>query len=274
MFESLFQRKSVRQYIEEPLDTDLLAKIQKIINTIKPLYAHIPMKVELIEEGEKIHQIMRGFLGNYGKIKAPHYLAVISEKKEGYHENVGFAIEEAVLRMTEMEIGTCWIGGFFDRKLIGNVIKINENEKTVVLIAFGKEKKGIWGEGLRTFAGFAKRKKIEEIAFWNNLNKSIIEYMDTQPKWKRIMGGVRVAPSAVNLQPWRFIFQENRIDIYAKSGVSPKMSEDSCMYRIDAGIAMQHLSIGCVTEGISGTFERLSCEALPGHIYISSYRIK
>ncbi|SHJ33722.1 Nitroreductase [Geosporobacter subterraneus DSM 17957] len=274
MYKQCFQRKSVRQYMEEPLAAEMLMKVDRIVKKVGLLYNHIPMRIELVENGEKIHAVMSGFLGSYGKIKAPHYLAVISETKEGYHENVGFAVEEAVLKLTELGIGTCWIGGFFDRKLIQNVVEIKKDEKVVVLVAFGKEKRGIWGEGLRTFAGFAKRKKIEEFAFWNDLNGSVVEYMEKHPEWKSIMEAVRVAPSAVNLQPWRFIFREGRIDIYAKSGVSPKISEDSCLYRIDVGIAMQHLSIGCLEEGIEGFFERLACEVFPGHVYISSYVIR
>lgn len=273
MLEAIKNRKSVRQYEAQGIDETLFQKVRDCVNTAKVLYNDIGLRIEVVQDGTKIHQVMNGFLGSYGKVKSPHYLVVISETKEGYHENVGYTMEEIVLGMTALGLGTCWIGGFFDRELIKRVISMAAGEKAVVIIAFGYEKRGMWGEAVRNFAGFAKRKMIEEIAFHQELGKNINEFLEQNPLWQEILACVRLAPSAVNLQPWRMIFKEDRIDLYAKSNISVKSSEDTKMHRIDLGIAMKHLEIACQAYDIPGVFKRQEHDLIQGHEYISSFKL-
>ncbi|WDU82496.1 nitroreductase family protein [Caloramator sp. Dgby_cultured_2] len=114
-YEAIFKRKSVRKYQEEPITVAELEEVYELISRHPKLY-NIDMELHLVENGSQFLDLLKGVIGSYGKIIAPHYLIATSEIKEGYLENVGYALEYIVLKMTEMGLGTCYIGGLYDKK--------------------------------------------------------------------------------------------------------------------------------------------------------------
>ena len=67
-------------------------------------------------------------------------------------------------------------------------------------------------------------------------------------KLAKILEAARLAPSAVNRQPWRFLVREESItlstdDLNDSYGISK---------RLDCGIAMLHIEVACRVHGIAG----------------------
>ena len=86
-----------------------------------------------------------------------------------------------------------------------------------------------------------ERKRAEEIITGNAEADQFIE-------------AVRIAPSAVNLQPWLIGKNGNRYDFYLRhpKSMMEKMIKD--MRRIDMGIAMAHLYIQAKADGKNVSF--------------------
>lgn len=239
LMESIYKRKSVRKYKNEELDENTLNEIAALGNSNIRLYKDISMLVHLVGDGEKIHAISKGIIGSYGKIKAPHYLVITSEIKEGYLENVGFTLEHLVLQLTGMKIGTCWIGGFIKKELLNGVVEIPTNHVPVIVISFGYPNNE--SEITKIIDSSDKRKKLSDFYF-GELND----------EWTSIMNTVRRAPSAVNIQPWRFFKEGNFIHVYSVTRTLMKHLEN--MHKIDVGIALCHLKVALETKGVSFEF--------------------
>lgn len=102
LYTTIFQRKSVRNYDLTLLDDDVLKEIREHFNTLKPLYDSIKTELRIISADDVNLRIMRQ--------RAPHYIAVFSEDKEGYKTNVGFMLQQMDLYLSAKDIGSCWQG--------------------------------------------------------------------------------------------------------------------------------------------------------------------
>ena len=85
LYEAIFKRKSVREYDLTPLDGHTLAEIMAHMSALKPMYDDIKIEMKLVSQKDA-----KGLL----LAKAPHYLVVFSETKDGYLTNVGFMLQQ------------------------------------------------------------------------------------------------------------------------------------------------------------------------------------
>ncbi len=253
MKEEIFKRKSIRKYSKEKVSQELMEEIKEKLSKVTPLYDNIKFQGHLIEDGERLLETFKGVIGNYGKVIAPHYIVVTSEEKEGYKENVGYTFEKIVLWLTGRGIGTCWIGSKIKRELLEKVIIMDEGQVPIILIAFG------YPQDINYFNlemdPAHKRKDLEEIVDGR-----------LDDTWEKIFQGVRRAPSGVNLQPWRFVFKNNKIHCYLKeSFIIDKLANYG---RVDGGIALSHLEIMCKLNNTPITFVSEPEESKSNHEYL------
>lgn len=74
---------------------------------------------------------------------------------------------------------------------------------------------------------------------------------------------VRLAPSAVNKQPWRIVKENNNYHFYIHGkGNFPK---------IDIGIALSHFHLMCKELNLSGMFKKQKPEIESNYEYIISW---
>jgi len=233
--EIIYKRKSIRKYDMTPLEKNTIEGIRKFLAEIKPLYDNIKVEYE-ITEGENV----RGLFA----IKAPHYLIISSEAKEGYLPNAGFLLQQMDLYLQSMGLGSCWLGG------AKPPAKSNLPLNFVILLAFGKPQ----GNPHRSPSEF-NRKPLNEIS-------------DTTDKR---LEPARLAPSAINSQPWYFINEGNAFHVYrVKYGAIKNFIYDR-MNQIDIGIALSHLYVE-----YSDTFRFFTADnprQLKNHEYIGSVEI-
>lgn len=102
LYEAIFSRKSVRKFRMEPVDAEFLAKLRKFLDNISPLDNQSRVEFEIIDNLEK-KQKVKGLW----KTEAPYYLAVYCGEERLSARNAGYAAEQAVLYMTEKEVGSC-----------------------------------------------------------------------------------------------------------------------------------------------------------------------
>lgn len=228
LYDSIYHRKSVRNYKKESLSNEDMEAVEKSISSLDTLYDDICLKVHIIENGQKMRDISKGLINSYSNLKAPHYMIIASEEKDDYLENIGYALEKVVLELTTMGIGTCWIGAPINEELLKNIISIDNGQKPIIGIAFGYPEDKF--DFMKKIVRAGKRKSKEEFSFG-----------DFDSTWNKMLEAVKHAPSAMNSQPWRIFKQKDSADVYiVKRNVLKSIEPTN---HIDAGIALRHLKV-------------------------------
>lgn len=253
MIEAINSRKSVRNYKTEGLSQEHLQKVKNIINEANPLHYNIPIEVFLIEEGEKIRNTSKGIVGKYTQVKAPHYLAFTSETMEGHLENIGFIGEEIVLKLTELGIGTCWVGAAIKEDEFKNIVNVHPNQSYVILVAFGYP-----------------TSELTSVANRKRLDKSKVVSGTYEEQYETIVQSFIDAPSAVNSQPWKLLIDHNKFHLYLENRnfLTKKLLKD--MNHIDMGIGVNHLYNSALELGYKVELTQVPHSEVPGALYIIS----
>lgn len=168
LYDAIFHRKSVRKYDGAPLTDQAIAELHEFMQEAKPLLPEIETEFKLMLPGDI-------------KTNAPHAVCLYSEKKDGWRMNAGFLMEQVDLYLSANNIGACWLGTTKPEK--GRVAPPAGMEWAATL-GFGTPAQPMHRETAEEF----KRKSLNEISGVTDLF--------------HILEAVRLAPSAINKQPW------------------------------------------------------------------------
>jgi nitroreductase len=244
---AIFQRRSRRQYDSTPLEPAQMNDLETICREFRPFPE---ARAELINASPD--EILRGAIGSYGKIKgAPTLIAFIGDMSDPHvQEKVGYTGEGIILEATAMGLSTCWVGGslFFNRGAAGRCVGIGSNERVLAVTPVGHPVKDFTLEerAMTAFGLFHVRKPLEEMV--TGLGQS------EWPYWvKSALEAARLAPSAINRQPWRFHVEHDSITV-SLDNPSPNFGISR---RLDCGIAMLHIEVAALDSLVSGRWELL-----------------
>ena len=139
---------------------------------------------------------------------------IIDEKAPNARFHAGISGEAFTLEAVSLGLGTCWLYNF---KAAGVQVPLQAGEKVVALIAVG----------IPALEGkLRKRKKLSDICQGDP---------NTWPLWAyQAAECVRVAPSAMNRQPWRLLHVGQTVVLQRA-----RLGDD-----LELGIALLHLSLG------------------------------
>jgi len=162
-----------------------------------------------------------------------------------------------VLLATGLGIGTCWLGGTFDRASFENHFTLKDNEKLVILIAMGykKNKQSMIESTMRILAKSNQRKQASELFFDGNIDTALD--LSTIDSYANVLEMVRIAPSASNKQPWRIVKDNEYYHFYCcRTPGYGIMNYD--LQRNDIGIAMCHFEYAARALNLKGKWEERS----------------
>ncbi|MFC1914917.1 nitroreductase family protein [Chloroflexota bacterium] len=239
------KRRSRRQFKPRPLETKTLDQINSSCNDFRPFPGARSVFVT-----DKPETVFKGAIGPYGKVKnAPAFVAFIGNMENPkVHEQVGYSGEGIILESEAMNLATCWVAGFFRRKAVESLIKISKNERVMAITPIGYATKSqSLEERLMTGFGLSHRRK-ELSGLVTGLDES------EWPQWIKIsLEAARLAPSAVNRQPWRFHIEPDAITV----SVNVMKREYGISKRLCCGIAMLHIETAALYCGVKGHWEFL-----------------
>lgn len=244
-YDAIFQRRSRRQFEKRQIDSGILERLDSVCNEFRPFPG---ARAVLLNQSPD--NVFKGAIGKYGKIKdAPSCIVFIGSADDAYtNEKTGFIGEGIILEATALGLATCWVAGFFRPQVAAEVAEISVNEKVLAVSPVGYAIEN-WTLEEKIMSGFGRshrRKPLNELitGFHENmLNESI----------KTILEAARLAPSAVNRQPWRFKIETDGITI-STDNIRDTFSISK---RLDCGIAMLHIEIAASRCGITGKWEFL-----------------
>ena len=239
-------RKSRRVYGTRQINPADLKRLEEHCHDFRP---YPEVRSVLVTTNPDL--IFKGAVGTYGKIKGATALAAFVGAMEGpqVNEKLGYLGESLILEATSMGLDTCWVGGFFRPEVVAELAHVRPGEQVLAVTPLGYARDSISLEE-KIMTGFGRthrRKPLAELV--SGLEEA------SWPAWvKKALEAARVAPSAVNRQPWRFEVAEDNITV----AVDSIKDTYGIAKRLDCGIAMLHLELGAMAGGVSGTWEFLS----------------
>ena len=251
LYDAIFYRKTIKSYSEKRIKRPLLEEINRLCGSITYLNNDLNIKAHLIERGHLIH-----FSVGKESIKAPHYILVTSNKGEDYLQNVGFAMEELILELTCLGVGSTWLQCKLKREDVEEFMQLdeidlededyeNKIDHPVSLLAIGYPDRyeSLFRKNKRSY----DRKKIKDIC--KNFN----------PKWNEVFERVRVSPSAMNYQPWSFKEKDYGFDLY--ECIPKKRYKIEEENKISMGIALRHFDICCKENNLNVEYVKKTVKA-------------
>lgn len=150
---------------------------------------------------------------------ASHYILAYCTTDSGAYANVGYVLQNADLYLQSKGYGSCWLG----------MAKPSESDRAYcIMLAFGK-------------TNVPARRNVEE---FKRLPMGEISNADNA-----IAQAARLAPSAVNSQPWKLDFSDGKVTIrYFGRGVTQLMLKKK-LNKIDLGIITRHVKVALENEG-------------------------
>lgn len=266
------ERCSVRTYINKPVENDLKEKIIEYANSLQnPFGPKIRFKFiekNLSENGEK--------LGTYGFIKGANlYLGAAVPKEKCAQEALGYDFEQLILYITDLGLGTCWLGGTFNKDAFAQEMNLSENELFSIItpVGYPASRLRIAEKVFRRSLNADNRFDWDNLFFYKDLSTPLTKKKAEEYEYPLEM--LRLSPSAKNKQPWKVVFDGKAfhfIQIYAHADNDGSGVE---MHRIDMGIALSHFHLAAVEKNLSGRFEKCSLpfELEEGCAHITSWII-
>ena len=218
MHSAIKNRVSRRKFEKEPItDSDK----ESIISLINHLNEASCLTMKFLEDGSGAFGKLSKSYGLFTNVRS---LVLMKGKKEDkdLKEKIGYYGEELVLAITDLGLGTCWVGGTFDKE----ELVIDSSDELVCVIVVGKVADSSLTEKMVRSAMHRKMKGMEER----------IVSSEPLPKWvEKGMNAVLLAPSAKNTQKAMFKYENNVL--------SAEIVNDYPMDMIDLGIAKKHFEI-------------------------------
>lgn len=208
LLEAIEARHSVRQYIEKPLEEDVINALNEKIDELNKASG---LHFQLVANEPKAFD---SFMAHYGKFKGvTNYFALVGPR--GKEEEIGYYGEKLVLFAQQLGLNTCWVAMSYQK--VRSAYKLDKGEKLYVVVGTGYGKI----RGLHH-----KSKKPEDVA---------PDY-ESAPEWFK--KGVRcalLAPTAMNQQKFTIKLVEGKPVFKCPIGIQTKT---------DLGIVKCHFEIG------------------------------
>ena len=200
------------------------------------------------------------------------YMTGKAKKAEHLEEAFGYSFEKIVLYAQSLGVGTTWIAGTMDRKAFERAIDLKDDEVMPCISPLGYPAAKMAFREIMMRKGIKAdtRKDNRELFFDEEYNKPLI----IAENMKDVFEGIRLAPSAVNKQPWRIIRKGNSYHFYLKQELKGEGTLD--IQKIDIGIALCHFDLLTKQKGF---LAKLSLEdpgiSVPDNVrYIATFTIQ
>ncbi|MGM9969489.1 MAG: nitroreductase family protein [Anaeroplasma sp.] len=210
IIDAIKQRHSVRQYLDKPIENDILNELKnEIVECNKESGLHIQL---VINESKAFDS----FMAHYGKFSGvQNYIVLIGKKDKNLDELCGYYGERLVLKAQQLGLNTCWVAMTY--KKVPSAFVMDKGEKLTVVISLGYGK---------TQGVSHKIKTIEQVSNTSS---------DTPDWFKNGIELALLAPTAMNQQKFKFIYNNGNVTLKAGVGFYSK---------VDLGIVKYHFEIG------------------------------
>ncbi len=218
MRRAIENRISRRKFEKQPIADQEKGKIISLINELNEASG---LAMAFLEDGSNAFQKLSKSYGLFTNVRS---IILMKGKKqlENLKERVGYYGEDLVLAITDLGLGTCWVGGTFDK----NEFIFDDSEELVCVVLVG------------VVAGTSLKEKMVRSAMHRKTKTIEQRIISDQPLPQWVQNGMKavlLAPSAINTQKAMFKYENNI--------VSAQIADDYVFDLVDLGIAKKHFEI-------------------------------
>jgi hypothetical protein len=258
--DSIKKRFSCRTYKSVPIKEGDQQKLRDflLINGKGPFGNRV--RFELIDLAANERDEIKT-LATYGVIKgASMFIVGAVAKGSRAMEDYGYCMEKNILMATSLGLGTCWLGGMFNRS--GSATRIHKRDEEVVPaitpVGYLSDRKSIQDSAIRFIAKSNSRKAWEEIFFHGDTRNLLTR--SVAGAYELPLECVRIGPSASNKQPWRINKDRDKDVFHFYISRTPGYAEkypDVSLQDVDMGIAMCHFEVALQEMNQRGSWENV-----------------
>ena len=244
-------RKSVREFADKKVPASALAEIEAYYQ--KSCQRLVPeLETKLCVFGEEAKAALEGAAGYKSfLVGAPNYLVLLSAKGDLAVENAGYMMEDIVLKLTDMDLGCCWLT-FTDSEKVKAALKIDSALGLAAIVAFGQGVKTTKRLRVNILSMskvdisaqrqyFAPKHGLHDMVFmntWGNC-EGVDEYIGFYDDmlWEAFYAAAQ-SPSYLNRQPYGFIIHDGQITLVK----APDSYTDEIDGKLGLGIVLLHFT--------------------------------
>lgn len=245
----LKNRRSVRDFKKKKADEETLKKLRGYLQVLEKEDKDGSIKFNLYENGPKLYESFEDLGGYSGiMIQSPHYVSLgILNREDKTIINSAYLMEKLISELNKLGLETCWVS-IHDVEESERVKALGENKGEVnylLAIGYSKPKNPFVNEPV------SERIGVDELVYTGEIGKyADIEELDNRGL-SDLFYYIRFAPSARNMQPWRFLLDDNKATLLLQN------KEGESLNLMDAGIIMYYFEVLGGSIGINSKWELL-----------------
>jgi len=174
IIEIIKERSSRRSYTPQPVEAEKLGALRDFFVALKGPFGGGARFVILDTTGWGEGKI--NALGTYGTIQGAR-LFIVGIIRRGEHdmEDFGCQFEKIILRATDLGLGTCWIGGIFNRSRFADKAGVREDEvlPAISSLGYAAQKRSVADSIVRWSAGSRNRRPWHQLFFHGSFEMAL-----------------------------------------------------------------------------------------------------
>ena len=278
VIDSIKQRCSVRSYDTRPIESLVRDQITEFLrtNTSGPLGSKV--RFELVEVPLDNPEQLKEF-GTYGMIRGAHvFISGAVVRNSQAMEDFGYCMEQNILMVTGLGLGTCWLGGTLKRSTFADRMNLAADEliPAVTPLGYALDKRPLRDSIIRFAVGARSRKPFSQLFF----DTAIDRPLSGSPEDPIVFAleCVRRGPSASNKQPWRIVRGADKRSFHFYIKPDPLYEArfgEIRIQHVDMGISMCHFEAALKDQGIAGKWDNSEMPIVMDDLeYVTSFSLE
>ena len=235
-------RRSVRSFDGKGVSAQERQALLDFIGTIENPY-NIPVSFRLLDAAEH-------GLGSKVIVGEELYVGARVAKVPHGEEAFGYAFEQLVLFAQSLGLGTTWIGGTMNRSLFEKAMELGDGERMPCVSPLGHpaDKMSLRETMMRKSVKADERRPFEALFFDGDFDTPLSQV--GAGALREPLEAVRLAPSAVNWQPWRAVRTAEGVHFYERRSKGFVSEAAGDLQKVDLGIALCHFGLTAKENGL------------------------
>jgi nitroreductase len=257
MIEAMKRRVSVRSYADRPVEQSVKDQIRDLLEAHSTGPFGNRVRLSLVDLSD-LEQAETRQLGTYGFIRGARlYVVSVVNYGPSAMQDTGYCLEQVIVRMTELGLGTCWLGGTFKRASFARRLSLSDDEVIPAIspVGYARDKRTVRERVLRRLVGADQRKPWAALFLEDAMDRPLPR--DAAGEYATPLECLRLAPSASNGQPWRIVKSKDANVFHFFLKRTPgyaRFLRGLDLQLVDMGIAMCHFELASHESGLKGTW--------------------
>ena len=241
--ELIRSRKSVRSFDGAPLRPEDREKLEAYLARVETPFG-IPMEFRILDAKAQ---------GLSSPVVTGTELYAAGKLRRGSMAELafGFAFEEFILYALSLGVGTVWIAGTMDRPAFERAMELADGEcmPAVTPLGYPARRRSLRDAAMRRAIRADSRAPFETLFFRDSFDQPMAP--EEAGTYREALELLRLAPSAVNKQPWRVVRGGDAFHFFLKRSLPANQKSD--VQRLDIGIALAHFVLALRAQGVAGS---------------------